>query len=313
MWIAARALFNDRFMLSAPVLGAALALAALGLAANVPFLPEAAGVLAPSTVTWLGRLHGAAMLAFVAASLWEVAHGAAGDLVEPRRAARRWVALGIGLYAAIALVIELALRGQPVGRLLPALHVAGIGGVSLALAVLVARRSLDAVLGIFQPVPTLPAGSAGTPSRGVSTLDVVPAALTEPTGAQAVAAGAGTDRRPNPALARLTRAMSDEHAYRTEGLSLAALAQRLGLGEAALRALINQELGYRNFNDFLHHYRLREAAERLVAEDLPVLSIALECGYGSIGPFNRAFRQRWGMTPSEYRGASRLPKASAPG
>ena len=78
-----------------------------------------------------------------------------------------------------------------------------------------------------------------------------------------------------------------------------------------LRTLINQELGYRNFNDFLHHYRLQEASARLVGEDLPILTIALECGYGSIGPFNRAFKQRMGMTPSEYRGAARLPARAA--
>ena len=100
--------------------------------------------------------------------------------------------------------------------------------------------------------------------------------------------------------------MDEERLYRQEGLTLDALARQLGQGEAALRALINQELGYRNFNDFLHHYRLQEAAARLVAEDRPVLSIALECGYGSIGPFNRAFKQRFGVTPTAYRAATRL-------
>lgn len=100
--------------------------------------------------------------------------------------------------------------------------------------------------------------------------------------------------------------MAEDHAYRREGLTVASLAADLGMGEAALRALINQELGHRNFNDFLHHHRLQEAAARLVAEDLPILTIVLECGYGSIGPFNRAFRQRFGMTPTEYRAGSRL-------
>ena len=112
-------------------------------------------------------------------------------------------------------------------------------------------------------------------------------------------------------MARLAAAMTDERLYRREGLTLAMLAETLGVGEDALRGLINQELGYRNFNDFLHHYRLQEAAPRLVNEDLPILTIALDCGYGSIGPFNRAFKQRLGMTPSEYRGASRLAGAAA--
>ncbi len=71
-----------------------------------------------------------------------------------------------------------------------------------------------------------------------------------------------------------------------------------------LRRVINRGLGFRNFNDFLHTHRLREAAVRLrdpATRRLPVLTIALDVGYGSIGPFNRAFRERFGVTPSEYR------------
>jgi AraC-like DNA-binding protein len=34
-----------------------------------------------------------------------------------------------------------------------------------------------------------------------------------------------------------------------------------------------------------------------------VLSIALDVGYGSIGPFNRAFKARMGMTPTQFRQA----------
>ncbi|MEM8942714.1 MAG: helix-turn-helix domain-containing protein [Pseudomonadota bacterium] len=32
-----------------------------------------------------------------------------------------------------------------------------------------------------------------------------------------------------------------------------------------------------------------------------MLSIALASGFNSIGPFNRAFKQRFGLTPSQYR------------
>ena len=98
--------------------------------------------------------------------------------------------------------------------------------------------------------------------------------------------------------------MIEEHAYRSEGLTVASLATRLDMGEAALRDLINQELGYRNFNDFLHHHRLQEAAARLgdpAEANLPILTIALDTGFGSITPFNRAFREVYALTPSEYR------------
>ena len=288
LWLAARGLFDDHFAFTAPLLGGALGMLALGLAANVPRMDAALAGLPDPGAGVLGQLHAAAMLAFTVAALWEVARGWRDDLVEPRRAARRWVALGIGLYAAVALIVELALRGHAVGALLPALHVLGIGCVALALAVLVARRSLDVILGVLPdaaPPATRPAVDAPT----------APQAAAQPRPASA-------------ALARLTHAMTEQHTYRREGLTLAALAEALDLGEAALRSLINQELGYRNFNDFLHHYRLQEAAARLTSQDLPILSIALECGYGSIGPFNRAFRQRFGMTPTEYRAAARMER-----
>jgi AraC-like DNA-binding protein len=36
-------------------------------------------------------------------------------------------------------------------------------------------------------------------------------------------------------------------------------------------------------------------------KEVPILTIALDAGFGSLGPFNRAFRDVEGMTPSEYR------------
>ena len=80
--------------------------------------------------------------------------------------------------------------------------------------------------------------------------------------------------------------------------------QRLGLPEYRLRRLINQALGYRNFNSFVNHYRIAEAKAALAdprQAEVPVLTIALDAGFSSLGPFNRAFKAETGMTPSEYR------------
>jgi AraC-like DNA-binding protein len=257
------------------------------MAAKVPRLDSLLQGLPLPAESTLPQLHALAMVGFTAGALWEVLRGWRDDLVEPRRVTRRWVALGIGLYATVALAVELAVSGRAVGALLPALHVLGIGLVALALAVLVARRSVAVIFGA--------------------------AAIDSPAEPAAAAAQAPTPSQPVPpalsfAALRLNRAMEEERLHRREGLTLAHLAEALGHSEAALRSLINQQLGYRNFNDFLHHYRLREAAERLATEDLPILSVALECGYGSIGPFNRAFRQRFGMTPTEYRAAARMER-----
>jgi AraC-like DNA-binding protein len=108
----------------------------------------------------------------------------------------------------------------------------------------------------------------------------------------------------NRKLAALTRALEEEKIYLTPGLSIGDLAKRLAMPEYRLRALINRRLGYRNFNALLHKYRLRDACERLAdpaRAHLPILTIALDVGYQSITPFNQAFRDAMGCTPSAYR------------
>lgn len=298
LWVAARALFDDHFRWSRPVLALLGGVTLIGLSANLPYFPQGDGPFrtfpADAQVVWLGRLHALCMLAFSVLTLSEVARSWRGDLVEARRAARRWVAMGIGLYAGLALVVELALRGFAAGRLLPALHVLGIGAIALGLALLVARHSLGVVLGYADSAsPVLP--PPGGEAVG-QTLDV---------------AGQGDDKVTRR-LEELEQTMTQARAYRREGLSLADLAQTMRMPEPGLRELINQRLGFRNFNDFLHHHRLREATERLAHEDLPILTIALECGYGSIGPFNRAFKQRMGVTPTEFRAGARMARAAPP-
>ena len=92
--------------------------------------------------------------------------------------------------------------------------------------------------------------------------------------------------------------------YREAGLTIAQLAEKLNLPEYRLRTFIHRELGFRNFNAMLHAYRVEEASQALVDADkhgVPVLTIALSVGYQSITPFNNAFRQIMGVTPSEYR------------
>ncbi len=96
----------------------------------------------------------------------------------------------------------------------------------------------------------------------------------------------------------------DGYLYREPGLTIPALAKKLNLPEYRLRAFIHKQLGFRNFNAMLHKYRVEDASKVLSDKDsqnLPVLTIALSVGYQSITPFNNAFRQIKGVTPSEFR------------
>ena len=81
--------------------------------------------------------------------------------------------------------------------------------------------------------------------------------------------------------------------WKTEGLTIGAVARALETPEHQLRRLINNRLGHRNFADFVNSRRI-EAAKRRLADPAEarttVATIAFDLGYGSLGPFNRAFR-----------------------
>jgi AraC-like DNA-binding protein len=114
-------------------------------------------------------------------------------------------------------------------------------------------------------------------------------------------------------LRRLERLMTAERAYRREGLTIGLLSAELGVPEYRLRQLINEGLGYRNFNAFLNHYRIEEAKAALAdpgQKEVPVLTIAMDTGFQSVGPFNRAFKAATDQTPTEFRRLALAKNAS---
>ncbi|MGJ3230239.1 MAG: helix-turn-helix domain-containing protein [Oceanicaulis sp.] len=120
--------------------------------------------------------------------------------------------------------------------------------------------------------------------------------------------------RPEPAIQAADRHLALQlreamagGVYQEPGLTVGALAERLGAPEHRLRAVINQQLGYRNFANFLNEHRIAEARRRLenpADARRQILQLALDLGYGSIAPFNRAFRDITGVTPTQYRRAA---------
>ncbi|MDG3040552.1 helix-turn-helix domain-containing protein [Roseicyclus marinus] len=104
-------------------------------------------------------------------------------------------------------------------------------------------------------------------------------------------------------IARITAAM-DAGIWREEGLTIGALASRLGVPEHRVRRAINVGLGHRNFSTFINRARIEAARNTLSDPDQmgrTVLEIAYEAGFSSLGPFNRAFRAETGKSPTEYR------------
>jgi AraC-like DNA-binding protein len=117
----------------------------------------------------------------------------------------------------------------------------------------------------------------------------------------AVTGSSAADQKLIDALMRL---MGDERIYRHDNVTIGTLATKLAIPEYRLRRLINQRLGYRNFNVFLNEHRIAEAKAALAdpsQAEVPVITIAMDAGFQSLGPFNRAFKAITGVTPTEYR------------
>lgn len=106
----------------------------------------------------------------------------------------------------------------------------------------------------------------------------------------------------DPVIDELLKKMQGERLYADHDLRVGGLAELMGMPEYQLRKKINQQLGYRNFNQFVNQYRIEEAGVQLLANQrMPVLSIALDVGFRSISSFNTAFQSQFGVSPTKYR------------
>jgi len=109
----------------------------------------------------------------------------------------------------------------------------------------------------------------------------------------------------SPALVkRIYDVLKEEKLYTRQGLTIGELAKRLSLQEYRLRRLINKQLGYRNFNQFLNELRIDEACKRLTEPSdhrEQIANIAYDVGYSALSSFNKAFKDLRLVTPTQYR------------
>lgn len=84
------------------------------------------------------------------------------------------------------------------------------------------------------------------------------------------------------------------------GQSVRALARALGMSERHLRRALDREVGASPFQLALAN-RLRAASALLADPRRTVTQIAYDSGFQSLRRFNAAFRQHFGMTPTQWR------------
>ena len=103
---------------------------------------------------------------------------------------------------------------------------------------------------------------------------------------------------------QILAALKDDDLLTTQNLKIADLAERIGEQEYKVTRCITSHLQYRNFNHLINSYRIERAKRQFADPDyqhLNIASIAYDCGFNSLGPFNKAFRQHTGMTPRQFR------------
>jgi AraC-like DNA-binding protein len=216
-------------------------------------------------------------LLFAISSLWAVWANRDADLVAARRRLR-WVLLGGSLcYVLVTASLRLTLGSgtlPPQWAILDSLLLLIVTSLSLYLVLREANLFTD-----WLPKVSVPRETAAIASS----------------------AWIETDRLKIPLIEAWVQ---QEKAYRRADFQLTDVATALGLPEYRARKLIHEGLGFRNFNAFVNHYRLQEVKAKLSDphfQNESILNLALEAGFGSLAPFNKAFKLQEEMTPSEFR------------
>jgi AraC family transcriptional regulator len=102
------------------------------------------------------------------------------------------------------------------------------------------------------------------------------------------------------AEARVTRAVRAIDQRPDSSQSLGTLANEARLSPYHFLRTFEQVTGVTP-HQYARRARLREAATRLLLEPAKVLDVALDCGFGDISAFNRAFRSEFGVSPRGFR------------
>jgi AraC-like DNA-binding protein len=275
-WLFARVLFDDTFQVRrwhAARWAAVVALSLVNCLVLVPAqtLDPRIFVIAVSVIS----------LSFVELAVGQSIASWSTDLVEERRRLRVFVVVVTAIYAGFNAVVQLFLPANGSPSVAATVSAVMLAAVVTAIAYSLMRIKGETIFAIAERPATAPAASNALNISDRKLLDV------------------------------LMRLMSDERIYRHEGITIGILATKLAVPEYKLRRLINQQLGYRNFNVFLNNHRIEEAKAALADPSqakVPVIAIAMDAGFQSLGPFNRAFKATTGVTPTEYR---RLNEARA--
>jgi len=278
LWIIARYLFEDHRRIHPVMWGLIFAYIAIRVAGLFMYdgsVPRNSGFF-----LFYFYIPQLVMLFLACHVVYMACRGRDGDLIESRRQIRVPFAIGMGSIVGLIIGTGFFWLGSPQ---LDSLYFIVVFALILSVNLAMFRFQKEAPQ-LIQTVADAPSVKVPAHSNG----DTV-------------------SRQEQVLIDRVLKAMQEERLYAESGLTIGDLAARVSVQEYRLRRLINQSLHYRNFNQFLNHYRIEEATRRLLdpaEEHIPISSIALDVGYASLSSFNKAFKDAHSVTPSTWRAGS---------
>jgi len=117
-------------------------------------------------------------------------------------------------------------------------------------------------------------------------------------GREVVRAGPGAPQPPCGAIGEVLHYLR-EH-YREPGLTLAQVAEAVGMNEKYVSHLFTLQVGERMWTHVLS-LRLRHAGALLVETDLSIAEVAHDAGFARAAHFRRVFGRAVGVSPNGYR------------
>lgn len=109
-------------------------------------------------------------------------------------------------------------------------------------------------------------------------------------------------KRPTATDPILRRAIDLTKARLAETITASEVARWVSLSERSMQRRFRDDVGM-TWSETLTRLRMIRAVQLLAEDDLPIIQIAGESGFGSLSAFNRAFRLFADGTPSEFRKA----------
>ncbi|MEI6712639.1 MAG: AraC family transcriptional regulator [Verrucomicrobiota bacterium] len=98
----------------------------------------------------------------------------------------------------------------------------------------------------------------------------------------------------------IQRVIQNALAHYAEPFSMTQVLQLAGMSKATFARQFPRFTGL-TYTEFLLHLRLDHARQHLISSDDTISSIAFEAGFNHLSHFNRAYRERFGKTPTQER------------